>query len=426
MSAIWSEAVRFHREGNFAEAEQLYFQILQEAEENKDKTSYEVTWYHLARLAFDMGDLHNALRRYKRLLKIQEFQGDEKGCSRTSRHIAEIYHQKNASVDAIKWAEKALDIAEQKWLREQMAAAEHLLGFLYHEAAQPQKSASFFRRAQAIWEEVQKDTSLYRTTLVFAEVLEQQENYAAAIQELKRANKLLDPEKDMEESAELHFSMAKLYSHLSDNKQSLLHLLACLGRHREMNSPLMNRDAEAIQQIRISVGEDAFWTFVELRLKKEGALQLRALLNQFFPIEEVVEEAEEVPEMDTEQEIETEEDAVPAVQLSPEEVSNRLDTEEESSLGTELQSEEFSRTQELSKEKEEQQSPPVVVDWDKEDVDHTENSFFVQGTDAQILEKTRSKMKLTEYEIKNNFYRHFGASFFGVLLALVLVKLFLG
>jgi hypothetical protein len=107
--------------------------------------------------------------------------------------------------------------------------------------------------------------------------------------------------------------------------------------------------------------------------------------------------------------------------------------DEFSSFGGEIASEEHSRTQELSKhqstkkEAPPKEAPPVVVNWEEEDVDRTENSLFVDTKqDFIITDVTRSKIHLAEVEIKNNFYRHFVASFSGVLIALLLVQWILG
>lgn len=412
MSSIWEDAVRFHRDGNFAEAEQLYNQVLQDAKNAEDKEAYEIALYHLARLAFDATDDHVSLRRYRKLLKIQEFNGDSRAISRTCRHIAEIYQRKEAFEEAIKWAEKAWSIVETEWIREQMGASAHLLGILYQEAGNDAKAVSSLRSAQAIWEEIGKTGALHQTTAVLADILEEQEKYQPATRELRKLLKMLNPREDVEEIAEIHFRTGHLFLRLNDVKSALIHMLACLGRHGVTDSPLLERDASEVQKLRIMMGEEQFWKIVNPRLGEEGSAHLREMLAQFFPPAsiDVVETAEESIEIPESEEPEPSEET----ELEPD------------STPEELASEDFSRTQEVSQVPENSQSkpPPVVVDWDKEDVERTENSLFVQETDPafQLTDVTKSKIKLAEYEVKNNFYRHFAASFLGVLLALLLVQ----
>ncbi len=465
MSAVWEDAVRCHREGNFAEADQLYHQVLQEAKLAEDEDAYEVACYHLARVAFDAQDNPAAIRRFKQLLEIQESRGDNRGISRTFRYLSELYLRQDDLVRAIKIAEKAYDIVDSVWDREQMASSKHLLGILYQRTGDGAKSVSSLREAQAIWEEIPNEGALLQTTLVLADVYEDQGKLSIAVRALKQAITLLSQEHDIEEIAELHFRLAQMSMESRDIRATLNHLLACLGRHRVLKSPLLKRDIEAIQQVRLSVNDNIFWEHVTTLLGSEGSHQVRLILEEHFPsssqesaplqqevqvsspVEEensiseqasVVEEKEEerdeyspketIPKKENNADIidfleETEEIEEYLTEESQETGESSV-VEDATSFGEELNSEEYSRTQELSKYQENKQDPPpVVVNWEEEDVDRTENSLFIETKpDFMITDVTRSKIQLAEVEIKNNFYRHFLASFLGVLIALVLVQ----
>ena len=471
MSAVWEEAVRCHREGNFSEADQLYHQVLHEAKQAEDEEAYEVASYHLARVAFDSQDNPAAIRRFKQLLELQEVKGDNRGISRTLRYLAELYLRQDETVRAIKIAERAYDIVEGVWDREQMASSKHLLGILYQRAGDGPRAVSALREAQAIWEEIPNEPALLQTTLVLADVYEDQGKLPIATRAIKQALRFLSDEEDVEEIAELHFRLAQMSSELGDFKATLLHLLACLGRHRVLQSPLLQRDVEALQQLRLAISDEKFWMKVSTHLTEEGVHQLRLLLEEYFPtppeaqemdsshpretntkgqepdfitfseepvIQKVVmnpsAEKTELEEEEPSQDFldETEED----VSIDSQEVAQSEAFEEATSLGESLGdslvdepgSEEHSRTQELSKYQErKKEPPPVVVNWEEEDVDRTENSLFVEAQPSFLItDVTRSKIQLTEVEIKNNFYRHFFASFFGVLIALILVQWILG
>ena len=460
MSAVWEEAVRCHREGNFAEADQLYYRVLREAEVAEDKNAYEIARYHLARVAFDGQDNAVAVRRFNRLLEIQEYNGDNRGVSRTYRYLAELYIRQDDLERAVKMAEKSYDIVEGVWDREQMASSKHLLGILYQKMGEDSKAISSLRESQAIWEEIPNEAALLQTTLVLADVYEDQGNLPIAVRAIKQALKLLSQEDDVEEIAELHFRLAQASLELKDNRATLTHLLACLGRHRVLQSPLLQRDIEAVQHLRGLMEADDFWGQILNRIGDEGTEQFRFLLNEYFPQEEEIPEPKNLvkktvsvdePSMETESVME-EDASIDLAEVSIEELlksedphEDLDDTEEEpsnsqeemelkphedetkdelSSFGGELLSEEYSRTQELSKHQTvKKEAPPVVVNWEEEDVDRTESSLFVDTkSDFIITDITRSKIHLAEVEINNNFYRHFVASFFGVLIALLLVQ----
>lgn len=482
MSAVWAEAVRCHREGNFAEADQLYHQVLHEAKLAEDEEAYEIACYHLARVAFDAQDNPAAVRRFKQLLEIQESKGDNRGISRTLRYLSELYLRQDDLVRALKIAEKAYDIVEGVWDREQMASSKHLLGILYQRIGDGTRAVSALREAQAIWEEILNEGALLQTTLVLADVYEDQGKLAIAIRAIKQALKLLSQEHDVEEIAELHFRLAQMSMELGDVRAALMHLLACLGRHRVLHSSLLQRDMEAVQQLRLSMNEEQFWQQVLSRLGGEGAQQLQLLLEEHFPdsrgqttgklvLEQEPLSVEQTPAFDisslsdeiAEKEIAEERSIEPTIEKTndPDIIEEHIEesieahieennsdiidfldeteedlsaesqdtgqvdlVEEATSMGEELASEEYSRTQELSKYKENKKDPPpVVVNWEEEDVDRTENSLFVETKpNFVITDVTRSKIQLAEVEIKNNFYRHFLASFLGVLIALLLVQ----
>ena len=282
MSDTWAQAVQCHKEGHFQKAEKLYNQVLQSAKDDQDLDSYIVVLTCLARLALDYRDDHVALQRFRKLYKQHEQMGNSKEMSQTLRHIAEIYERKDSIVEAIQMAEKSLEIAEGEWNRQQMAASYHLLGILYQKGQLDQRAVAVMREALAIWEELGNEHAWLLSSLVLADIWEEQENYSAAIRELRKSLKLYGPD-DLEDVAELFFRLSSLCVRENDFEGAVVNLLACLARHRKLQSPMMERDAEGLYRLRLEMGADAFEQVLEDKLPPEGQEWLTTWLEQLYP-----------------------------------------------------------------------------------------------------------------------------------------------
>lgn len=285
MSDIWTRAVLAHQEGNFAGAKQLYEQVLQDAKDSDDTASQVVIQYHLARLALDHEGVMVAMHRFKKLLRLQEKLGDSSGVSRTLRDIADLYEQQDEMVEAIRHAERAFTSAKEVWDQEQMAASLHLLGVLYQYADMHSQSITAMREGQKTWEELGNVVAWQNTTMVYADILEEQENFPLCIRELKRLIKTLDPREDLEDIAGLHFRVATLYGRLQDFRGSLMHMLACLSNNRTLQSDLIQRDAMVIQDIRHRLGDPEFQVLIEQKMNPTSAQGFLLWLDDLFPPE---------------------------------------------------------------------------------------------------------------------------------------------
>lgn len=296
MSDIWTRAVLAHQEGNFAVAKQLYEQVLQDAKDSADVESQVVIQYHLARLALEHEGIMVAMHRFKKLLRLQEKLGDSSGVSRTLRDIADLYEQQDEMLEAIRHAERALTSAKEVWDQEQMAASNHLLGVLYEYADMQSQAITAMREAQKTWEELGNVVAWQNTTMVYSDILQEQQNYPLCIRELKRLVKTLNPQEDLEDIASLHFRIASLYAHLQDFRGALMHMLACLSNNRTLQSDLIQRDAMVIQNIRHRLGEPEFAVLLEQKMNPSSAQGFMLWLDELFPPEHSDPMMEQIPQ----------------------------------------------------------------------------------------------------------------------------------
>ena len=409
MSDIWTQAVRSHREGDFQTASQLYNEVLQDAELSEDQTSVMIVLSHMAKLSLDMDNDRDALRLFRRLLKMQEDIGDNKHISITLRNMAELYDKKDAFVEAIQSAERALAVAERVWNRPQMAASYHLLGILYQRAKMENKAVSSLHQAQQIWQETGDNPSLLRSTLVLSDIFEEQQKYQQSVREIRKALKLLHPQEELEDIANLHVRAGHMLMSIEDYPTALVHFLAALGRHRALQSDAIFMDAEEIHKIKIFLGDSSFGEIVQTRLGMEGSTWLLRWLDQLFPAP-IIEEEEEVtnkqempvlpnltdiptgfvhtrqqdpnivekisptksnisiaPEMFVETELPTKENS--GKKAPKEEYSEQESTVEEEFCSEQVEEsvEDLSKTQEVPQlDNKEQRKPAPIVDWEQE------------------------------------------------------------
>ena len=298
MSDIWSNAVQAHQEGNFRLAKQLYDQVLEDAKQAQDFEAFSIVLYHLARLAldYDQEGPEVALHRFKKLLKSQERIGDNAGISRTLREIATIYDQQDELVSAIRYGERALTSAKDVYDQQQMAASYHLLGLLYQYAKLPSQSVTAMKEAQSHWEQLGNVIAWQNTTMVFADILEEQENYPYCVRELRRLVKTLDDQEDIEDIAAIHFRIASLFGRQGDFQNALIHMLACLLRNQTIGSEFVQRDAMVLMDIRERIGRIEFAFLVEKKLGTENKDNLIMWLMDLFPPESTDPSLQQVPE----------------------------------------------------------------------------------------------------------------------------------
>ena len=298
MSDIWSNAVQAHQQGDFRLAKQLYDQVLEDAKQAQDFEAFSIVLYHLARLAldYDQEGPEVALHRFKKLLKSQERIGDNAGVSRTLREIATIYDQQDELVSAIRYGERALTSAKDAYDQQQMAASYHLLGLLYQYAKLPSQAVKAMKEAQTHWEQLGNVIAWQNTTMVFADILEEQENYPYSVRELRRLVKTLDDQQDVEDIAAIHFRVASLFGRQGDFQNALIHMLACLLRNQAIDSEFVQRDAMVLMDIRERIGRIEFEFLVEKKLGTENKENLIMWLMDLFPPESTDPALQQVPE----------------------------------------------------------------------------------------------------------------------------------
>ena len=298
MSDIWGNAVQAHQEGNFRLAKQLYDQVLEDAKYAQDVEAFSIVLYHLARLAldYDQEGPEVALHRFKKLLKSQERLGDNAGMSRTLREIAAIYDQQDELVSAIRYGERALTSAKEVYDQQQMAASYHLLGLLYQYAKLPSQAVTAMKEAQNHWEQLGNVIAWQNTTMVFADILEEQEKYPLCVRELRRLLKTLDDNEDIEDIAGLHYRVAALFGRQGDFQNALIHMLACLLRNQAIGSEFVQRDAMVLMDIRDRIGSVEFEFLVEKKLGTDKKNHMMMWLSELFPPETTDASLQQVPE----------------------------------------------------------------------------------------------------------------------------------
>ena len=298
MSDIWSNAVQAHQEGNFRLAKQLYDQVLEDAKQAQDFEAFSIVLYHLARLAldYDQEGPEVAIHRFKKLLKSQERIGDNAGISRTLREIATIYDQQDELVSAIRYGERALTSAKEVFDQQQMGASYHLLGLLYQYAKLPSQAVTAMKEAQSHWEQLGNVIAWQNTTMVFADILEEQEKYPLCVRELRRLIKTLDDQEDMEDIASIHYRVAALFGRQGDFQNALIHMLACLLRNQAIDSEFVQRDAMVLMDIRDRIGRVEFEFLVEKKLGTENKDSLILWLMELFPPESTDPSLQQIPE----------------------------------------------------------------------------------------------------------------------------------
>ena len=465
MSDIWTQAVRSHREGDFQTASQLYSEVLQDAELSEDQTSVMIVLSHMAKLSLDMDNDRDALRLFRRLLKMQEDIGDNKHISITLRNMAELYDKKDSFVEAIQSAERALAVAERVWNRPQMAASYHLLGILYQRAKMESKSVSSLHQAQQIWQETGDNPSLLRSTLVLADIFEEQQKSQQSVREIRKAIKLMHPQEELEDIANLHVRAGNLLIGIEDYSTALVHFLAALGRHRALQSEAIFMDAEEIQKIKIFLGDSSFLEIVQTRLGMDGSTWLINWLAQLFPVPIIEAEEEEVtnkqelpilpnltdipnafvtagqqesaepkppiksnisiaPEMFVEPNLPTREPSSHKTQK--EEFSEQESTVEEEFFSEQMDEsiEDLSKTQEVPPiDNKEQRKPVSIVDWEQEvqwssEKEPQEISVQYSKTIQELL-RNRPHRKQTIWDL---FYVQFTMAFLGSIATLAVLQ----
>ena len=298
MSDIWINAVQAHQEGNFRLAKQLYDQVLEDAKQAQDFEAFSIVLYHLARLAldYDQEGPEVALHRFKKLLKSQERIGDNSGISRTLREIATIYDQQDELVSAIRYGERALTSAKDVYDQQQMGASYHLLGLLYQYAKLPSQAVTAMKEAQSHWEQLGNVIAWQNTTMVFADILEEQEKYPLCVRELRRLVKTLDDQEDIEDIASIHYRVAALFGRQGDFQNALIHMLACLLRNQAIDSEFVQRDAMVLMDIRDRLGRVEFEFLVEKKMGTENKDSLMLWLMELFPPESTDPSLQQIPE----------------------------------------------------------------------------------------------------------------------------------
>ena len=298
MSDIWSNAVQAHQEGNFRLAKQLYDQVLEDAKQAQDFEAFSIVLYHLARLAldYDQEGPEVALHRFKKLLKSQERIGDNAGISRTLREIATIYDQQDELVSAIRYGERALTSAKEVYDQQQMGASYHLLGLLYQYAKLPSQAVTAMKEAQSHWEQLGNVIAWQNTTMVFADILEEQEKYPLCVRELRRLVKTLDDQEDIEDIASIHYRVAALFGRQGDFQNALIHMLACLLRNQAIDSEFVQRDAMVLMDIRDRIGRVEFEFLVEKKMGTENKDNLILWLMELFPPDSTDPSLQQIPE----------------------------------------------------------------------------------------------------------------------------------
>ena len=278
MSDVYMEALQAHNEQRFDEAEQLYRQSLVLADQDNNAPMIALTMHQLGRLSFEQGDLHRAMRRFKKLLSWQSAHNDSRGQSRTCRQIAAIFDYRGDSVEALQWGKKALRFAESVWSRHNMAEAHMLLGLLYFRERRLTEAISNMRSSQEMWSEIKDDDGFYRVSYRLAQLLIQRGDLAAAIREYCKCLDILQQD-ELEEAADIHQQVALLSVEAGLLGEAITHALAALGRNRKLQAVELHDNVGVLLQVEEALGEEVFWKQVSKHLDEKGLKVVRSIID---------------------------------------------------------------------------------------------------------------------------------------------------
>ena len=278
MSDVYMEALQAHNEQRFDEAELLYRQSLVFADQNNNSPLIALTMHQLGRLSFEQGDLHRAMRRFKKLLSWQNAHNDSRGQSRTCRQIAAIFDYRGDSIEALQWGQKALRFAESVWSRHNMAEAYMLLGLLFFRERRLTEAVSNMRASQEVWSELKDDDGFYRVSYRLAQLLIQRGDLVAAIREYCKCLEILQQD-ELEEAADIHQQVALLSLEAGLLGEAITHSLAALGRNRKLQAVELHDNVGVLLQVEEALGESSFWSQIAKHLDETGVKVVRSIID---------------------------------------------------------------------------------------------------------------------------------------------------
>lgn len=316
MSDVYMEALQAHNEQRFDDAEQLYRQSLVLADQTSNGPMIALTMHQLGRLSFEQGDLHRAMRRFKKLLHWQNGHNDSRGQSRTCRQIAAILDYRGDSLEALQWGNKALSFAESVWSRHNMAEARMLLGLLCFRERRITDAITNMRTAQEIWEELKDDDGFYRVSYRLAQIFIRHEDVPAAIREYRRCLDILQHD-ELEEAADIHQQIALLSVDVGLFGEAITHSLAALGRNRKLQAVELHDNVGVLLRLEDVLGENAFWGHVSKHLDETGLRVVRSIIDTHRSSWDAIEidapsQSSEVSEPEVTVEMQLEKTVVPA------------------------------------------------------------------------------------------------------------------
>jgi tetratricopeptide (TPR) repeat protein len=287
MSTIYQRGIEAQQVGDLEGAAEFFRQAAAESDTQRPQAMER-----LVELSMAMGDSHDALRWLKKLLGHYRERGNHRGECRVSMQVAAILRKRDELDGALAWAQKALELAESQWSRQQMAAACQLKASLLSAMEKEGDAVPLLRRAQDIWEEQKDREGYYQATLQLGQTLFRLKDWSNAAKEFLTCVKIL-PSDSVEAAASLHLRLAAISLVSGWLREGVAHSLAALGRYRKLDSPRQKQALRGLASFLHELGEEEFWEQVAEHLDEESLPKVRELIENHLEEEEDPEEGQE-------------------------------------------------------------------------------------------------------------------------------------
>ncbi len=202
------------------------------------------------------GNIPEALKYYKRSLKIQEKVGDRDGVATSLNNIGSIYNRQGDVANALEYYHKSLKIYGELDNKNGMAQTLNNIGHIYHNQGDPNLALEYYHKGLKIYERLDNKRSAATLLNSIGFAYFKKENIPKALEYYNRSLDIRNEIGDKRGIATSYNNLAAAYENQLDDKATIEYYHKSLEIYKEMNHKLgLSTTLNNIGRIHFNKGE---------------------------------------------------------------------------------------------------------------------------------------------------------------------------
>jgi len=235
-SALNTQGATFLLKSDYPNALKYFRKSIKITEELGDKIGTARTYNNIGLIYDDQGKYPNALKYYHKSLKIAEELGDKIGTAGTYNNIGLIYYKQGDCPNSLKYYHKALKINKEFDNKRWIAINYNNIGNIYNYQGDYPKALKYYHKSLKIEKELGEKSEIASSYSGIGLIYAKQGDYPEALKYFHKSLNIKKELKDKNGMASSYGNIGNLYTNIDEYGKAFVNLSKTLGIAKEIGS----------------------------------------------------------------------------------------------------------------------------------------------------------------------------------------------